>query len=304
MAIVAPALPPAAPAIATPQRTTPTAQNLKTLSAPVAASTGPIRTTRTTRSSATRVNKRVPANAASLKNANTPQVEAPEVLSPQVNIPPVQTPLVNLSRPTTPPPGTPPQADAIPTEPNVPIITTEPTKPNAPIVTIDTTESGIPVIATTPPEVTLPAAEAFNDDNSDSMSYTSTLPDVFDVGMDDSAPPATGPWMIIDHFTGEMIIDDDQSTPPGPAEPSLAGVEVATTARLGVAYLVETPPTLLSEDEDVRPRWLMTAVRDFFRFVPYVGSLGKVIDLYLTQEARLGYPELVCPFMLSLHNLF
>lgn len=134
------------------------------------------------------------------------------------------------------------------------------------------------------------------------MSYTSTIPDVFDVGLDDSAPPATGPWMVIDHFTGEMIVDEDQSIPPPPvvptistipAGPSLAGVEVATVPRLGTTCLVERPPTLLFEDGDVRPQWLMTAVNAFLRFVPYVGGLGKVVDLYLAQEARLGYPKLV-----------
>lgn len=113
----------------------------------------------------------------------------------------------------------------------------------------------------------------------------------------------------MDHFTGEVIVDDDQFTPPVPAVPtvppvpigsSLTGVEVAVAPRLGGAYLVETPPTLLSEDEDVRPQWLMTAINSFLRFVPCVGSLGKVIDLYLAQEARLKYPELVC----TLHFLF
>lgn len=104
--------------------------------------------------------------------------------------------------------------------------------------------------------------------------------------------------MIIDHLTGEIIIDDDQSTTPAPTPTvptglSLPGVEVAITPHLGTAYLIETPPTLLSEDEDVRPQWLLTAVNSFLRFVPSVGSLGKVIDLYLAQEARLGYPELV-----------
>jgi hypothetical protein len=130
--------------------------------------------------------------------------------------------------------------------------------------------------------------------------------------MDDSGPLTTGPWMIIDHLTGEMIVDDDQSTPPAPAVPtiptiptgpSLAGVEVAITPHLGTAYLVETPPTLLSEDEDVRPQWLITAISAFLRLVPYVGSLGKVVDLYLTQEARLGYPELVCAVTLYFCNL-
>jgi len=251
-----------------------------------------------TRPHPTRINKRVPVNTASPKNVNTPQVEAPEVQSTQVNISQVRTQLVNQPQATALPSNAPQQAD---------------TGPDAPVITTDPAEPGVPVVAAASPGVTpLPAAEVLDDDGDTSMSYTSTLPDVFDVGMDDSAPPATGPWTIIDHFTGEMIIDDDQSAPSAPIiptipvapiGPSLAGVEVATTPRLGTTYLVEIPPILLSEDEDVRPQWLMTAVNAFLRFVPYVGSLGKVVDLYLAQEARLGYPDLVCALVLTLHNL-
>jgi len=114
--------------------------------------------------------------------------------------------------------------------------------------------------------------------------------------------------MIIDHFTGEIICDADQSTPPAPAvsttpttstAPALPGVEIAIAPRLGTTYLVETPPTLLSEDEDVRPQWLITAINSFLRFVPCVGSLGRVVDLFLAQEARLRYPELVHALVLS-----
>jgi hypothetical protein len=149
-----------------------------------------------------------------------------------------------------------------------------------------------------------------NHNTSDSMSYTLALPEIFDVGMDDSAPLATRPWMIVDHLTGEVTIDDNQSTPPQPVPPaltaiipaslSLTGVEVVIAPRLGTAYLTESPPTLLSEDEDVRPQWLMTAINSFLHFVPYVGGLRKVIDLYLAQEARLGYPNLVCALIYSL----
>jgi hypothetical protein len=196
---------------------------------------------------------------------------------------------VHLSQANTLPSNT-PQADATPTEP------------------------GTPIIATSLPDATpIPAPETPDDGASNNGSYTSTLPDVFDVEMDDSAPPATGPWMVIDHFTGKVIDDDNQTAPPQPVlnipttltiptGPSLAGVEVAVTPHLGTAYLVETPPSLLSEDEDVRPQWLITAVNRFLRFVPYVGSLGKVVDLYLAQEAKLGYPNLVCMHAFSSMN--
>ena len=83
-----------------------------------------------------------------------------------------------------------PQVTVPPTQ-TKPVETTEPIQPGG---------SGIhPSLDSRPPE----------DDASDSLSYTSTLPDVFEVGSDDSAPPATGPWMAIDHLTGEMIVDEE-----------------------------------------------------------------------------------------------
>ena len=107
------------------------------------------------------------------------------------------------------------------------------------------------------------------------LSDTSILPEISDVGMEDSAPPATGPLVIVDHPTGEIT---ERPPPPDPA-----------------IVLVDTPPELLSTDEDVRPRWLMTAM-GFLRCVLYFGNLGRVVDLWLAQEARLGYPQRVCAF--------
>ena len=128
---------------------------------------------------------------------------------------------------------------------------------------------------------------------SDSGSYTSTLLDVFDVGMDDLEPPATGPWMAIDHLTGEIIADDNNPAEAIPAN-TQTGIEVGILPRLGIHVLTETePPTLLFEDEEVRPEWLISAVKKFLRYAPYYGCLGKVVDLFLAQEARLGYPNLV-----------
>ena len=278
-----------------PQPTTPTIPVPQVPSVPASGSIGPIRTARKTRAP-THVTKHVPANAANPENSNTLQVEVPEVQLPDVNAPQLHTPQVGLPQATTLPSDM-PQANATPAEPDAPITTATPSEPDGFVAMISPTEFVEPVSTTTPTGVTsLPAAEVPDDDVPDNMSFTSTLPDIFDVGMDDSAPPATGPWTIIDHFTGEMIVDDDQSSP------SPVGVEVAITPRLGTTYLVENPPTLLSEDEDVRPRWLMTAVNTFLRFVPCVGSLGKVVDLYLAQEARLGYPQLVCISVLVLYN--
>ena len=280
----APALLDTAPAIAVPQPIVPTIPVPQVSSTPTPDFTGPIRTARKSRMRtgplSTRVNKNVPVRTASPTNAAIPRIEEPQVQSPEIN----HAPQVNPPRTTTLPSNI-PQAHVTRAEPNIPVITT------------------------TPPDSTpLPTTEVSSDGASNSVSYTSTLPDVFDVRMDDSAPPATGLWMIIDHFTGEVIVDEDQSIHPAsdvPVTPTVpighsAGVEVAITPHLGTPYLVETPSTLLSEDEDVRPLWLMTAVSSFLRWVPCVGSLGKVIDLYLAQEARLGYPELVCTFLFSL----
>jgi len=253
------------------------------LSTPAPDFTGPIRTPRKFRMRKgplpARVNKRVLAGttSTSLADATISRTEEPQVQLPEANVSQDRAPQVNPLQATTLSSDI-PQANVTPAEPSM------------------------SVIATNPLDITpVPATEVANDSTSNSGSYTSTLPDVFDVGMDDSAPPATGPWMIIDHLTGEVIVDENQSTHPAPdvpTGPSSTGVEVRTTPHSGAAYLVETPPILLSQDEDVRPQWLITAVNTFLRFVPCVGSLGKVIDLYLAQEARLGYPELVCTLIL------
>jgi hypothetical protein len=147
------------------------------------------------------------------------------------------------------------------------------------------------------------------DDVSDSLSYTSTIPDVFDVGSDDSAPPATGPWTIIDHFTGEMIVDEEEVPPVPPATPGApfdSAIQVQFIPTFGVTALVQTSlPTLLFEDTDERPDWLMISTNKFLQHVPYYMCLNKVVDLFFTQEARLGYPDKVSElsFPLFPHSL-
>lgn len=137
--------------------------------------------------------------------------------------------------------------------------------------------------------------ELSDDDMSDALSYCSSLPDVFEVGSDDSAPLATGPWTIIDHFTGEMMVDDDEippatPAPPGPPLDSTIQVEVI----LGNPVLIQTPlPTLLFVDQDVRPNWLLLSTNEFLQHVPYYMCLSRVVDLFFAQEAKLGYPAKV-----------
>lgn len=130
---------------------------------------------------------------------------------------------------------------------------------------------------------------ASSDFTSESGSYTSNIPDIFETGMDDLEPLATGPWMAMGHLTSEVIVVDHESTA---AVPPVA--HTGMFPRLGVNTLTETaPPALLFNDQDVRPDWLLSAVKEFLRYIPYYGNLSKVIDQFLLQEARLGYPGLV-----------
>ena len=155
---------------------------------------------------------------------------------------------------------------------------------------IQSGESGIqPSLDSSPPE----------DDASDSLSYTSTLPDVFEVGSDDSAPPATGPWMAIDHLTGEMIVDEEVL----PATTAVADAPYDSTIQvkmiLGVPALIQSPlPALLFVDKDERSDWLIRSINEHFQYTPYYMCLGEVFDLFLAQEARLGYPAKVAKFHL------
>ena len=131
-----------------------------------------------------------------------------------------------------------------------------------------------------------------NDSTSDGGSYTSTISDVFNMDLDYSEFVATGPWVAMDHLTGEIIVHDDATITVPPS--GQTGMETAMLPRLNTHVLAETePPTLLLADEDVRPNWLISAVKEFLRYTPYYGCLGKVIDQFLLQEARLGYPTLV-----------
>ena len=89
-------------------------------------------------------------------------------------------------------------------------------------------------------------ALGFESDFSDSLSYASTLPGVFEVDMDDLAPAATGPWEIIDHFTGEIIVDEAlPAVPVVPGYPFDSVIRVEVVPTLGITALVQTPlPTL------------------------------------------------------------
>jgi len=132
------------------------------------------------------------------------------------------------------------------------------------------------------------------DDVSDGASHTLTLPDVFDVGMDDSSPPATGPWVITDHLTSETIVNEEGVTTTAPTALSSSTIQVEIIPALGIPVLVQTPPpALLFEDMDVRPGWLIRSINDHLQYAPYYMRLNEAVDLFFAQEARLGYPDKV-----------
>ena len=98
-----------------------------------------------------------------------------------------------------------------------------------------------------------------------------------------------------------MLVDEDEEVLPAttttPHTLCDSTIQVKSIPTLGVSALVQTsPPTLLFIDEDERPGWLLTAVREFFDNGPYYLCLNKVVDLFLNQEARLGYPAKVSNF--------
>ena len=78
-------------------------------------------------------------------------------------------------------------------------------------------------------------------------------------------------------------------------------IQVNIIRAFGTSTLVETlPPTLLYVDKDERPQWLITSIREFLQHGPYYLCLSEVVDLFLAQEARLGYPAKVKSLISSL----
>lgn len=147
-----------------------------------------------------------------------------------------------------------------------------------------------------------PCMENPDDDMLDAFSFTLTLPEVFKGGNDDSAPLATRPWMIINHFTGKMIVDDEELPPIAPIAPGAAlNSAIQVKVVLGTAILAETLlPTLLFMDQDICPDWLIRSTKEFLQYVPYYMCLDKVVDLFFAQEANLSYPAKVSE-LCSLH---
>lgn len=275
--------------------TTPPVPNEPTapvLNGPVPRTTGPIRTQRNSTQARMRTGPMTPAlkarimanppnDASKTRATNGTQVITP-LIEAESTAPIEAASIVPIETTSTAP---------IETASTAPIETASTTPIEAePIASIEPAHPSQSALIDDPSGVHQPPPGS-EDNSSDSLSYTSTLPDVFEVEMDDSAPLATGPWMMIDHFTGEMVVDDE-ALPPVP--PTVPGVSPNSTIPagevMGITVLTQTPPpTLLYADQDVRPNWLIRSTNEFLRYVPYYMCLNEIVDLFFAQEAKLGY---------------
>ena len=131
-----------------------------------------------------------------------------------------------------------------------------------------------------------------------SNQLSSQLPeDSLDCVLDSSAP--SQPPNFTPPTTSEMSIDEEvpPAIPTPSSNPCDSAIQVNVIPKLGTSALVQTsPPSLLFADEDERPSWLLTSITDHLQHSPYYLCLNKVVDLFLAQEARLGYPLKVNKF--------
>ena len=126
---------------------------------------------------------------------------------------------------------------------------------------------------------------------------------------DDASDTLAPPDLVdlVPSTTDDMSVDE--AVLPTTTTPSCAKchsvIQVKTIPALGSSALVETsPPALLFVDKDERPDWLLTSVNDHLQHTPYYLCLNKVVDLFMAQEERLGYPAKVSKFqLLCLHSL-
>jgi hypothetical protein len=151
----------------------------------------------------------------------------------------------------------------------------------------------------TPAGVTQPSQSALINDPPNSEPSNSEPPTpqsrehLSDSGSDTLAPsnPDSAPPSTDDMSVDEQILPAVTTVPSAPCD---SEIQVRINSTLGVSGLVETsPPALLFVDNDERPDWLLVSIRQFLQHGPYYLCLGKVVDLFLAQEARLGYPAKV-----------
>ena len=112
----------------------------------------------------------------------------------------------------------------------------------------------------------------------------------------DSAPSATDEMLVSEVLPTTATTTISTTTSSAPCG-TVTQLEAVPTLGTGTFALVQTSePTLLSVDMDIRPRWLLKSIKDCLRYTPYYLCLNKVVDLFLAQEARLGYPIKVSNF--------
>ena len=88
-----------------------------------------------------------------------------------------------------------------------------------------------------------------------------------------------------------MSVDEDSPVIALSSAPCDPKIQVDIVPALGTSVLVQVPlPSLLFADEDERPHWLLTSIKCHLQHSPYYLCLNEVVDLFLMQEARLGYP--------------
>lgn len=137
-----------------------------------------------------------------------------------------------------------------------------------------------------PPDNQTPTSR-LPEDISDSVSHTLVSPNP------DSVSPVTNDTSVDDMIVDEVgeVLPTTTTTPSALCD---SMIQIKFIPKLGISALTQTPPpALLFVDQDKRPDWLLIAVREFLQNGPYYLCLNKVVDLFLTQEARLGYPSKV-----------
>ena len=90
----------------------------------------------------------------------------------------------------------------------------------------------------------------------------------------------------------DMPVDEDAPVVITPSSiPCDPEIQINIVTALGIPALVQVSlPSLLFADMDERPSWLLTSISDHLQYSPYYLCLNNVVDLFLKQEARLGYP--------------
>lgn len=204
-------------------------------------------------------------------------------IQPTQSTPPIDAPIWSIQPNQSAPPIDTSIWSAQPNQQSVPPI-------EAPVVP---TQCGQPIfnaLVSSPPGIQEPLPGFPEDGLLDNISLHSTLPAVVDFEMGLAPLPVTS-WVTAEHFASEIFVDKE--VPPFiPGDPSTFVIQ--TEIVKGKLVLIKEPrPTLGLADKDAHSDWLLRCTGEFLLDVRYYLGLGKVVDLFYAQEARLGYPEKV-----------